>query len=193
MGAGLALRAAADPRIRDDVAFLHSFGGYFDAASVLSAVTTKQVVVRGKTETWVPDPLAASLFQHALLATIARTKRKRVRSYRLRLPVKARHLRISRGVESTLLALYENKDPRRTAEILAGDPDAGGLAAGHLSVSSLAGHRRRGSTSPTTTPTPFCPTASRCFWRQPRENIRPWCFAPLSSLRTSIRRMTPTN
>ena len=120
VGAGLALRAAADPRIRDGVAFVHSFGGYYDAASVLSAVTTQKVVVHGKAETWVPDPLAAHLFQHALLATIENETERVQLQAALAGEAKPPAMLSQRG--RTLLALYENEDPHRTREILAGDP-----------------------------------------------------------------------
>ena len=120
VGAGLALRAAADLRIRDDVAFVHSFGGYYDAASVLSAVTTQQVVVNGKVESWVPDPLAASLFQHALLATVENERERVQLQAALAGEAEPPATLSQRG--RTLLALYENKDPHRTEEILARDP-----------------------------------------------------------------------
>lgn len=120
VGSGLALRAAADPRVRDDVAFVHSFGGYFDAASVLSAVTTQQVVVNGKVESWVPDPLAASLFQHALLATVENETERVQLQAALAGEAEPPEELSQRG--RTLLALYENTDPRRTREILASDP-----------------------------------------------------------------------
>ena len=120
VGAGLALRAAADARVRDDVAFLHSFGGYFDAANVLSAVTTQQVVVNGKVESWVPDPLAASLFQHALLATVANESERAQLQAALAGEGEPPRQPSRRG--RTLLALYANDDPRRTQAILASDP-----------------------------------------------------------------------
>ena len=120
VGAGLALRAAADARVRDDVAFVHSFGGYFDAANVLSAVTTEQVLVGGKAEPWVPDPLAASLFQHALLATVENETERAQLQAALAGEGEPPGELSRRG--RTLLALYENKDPRRTQAILAGDP-----------------------------------------------------------------------
>ena len=121
VGAGLALRAAADPRVRDHVAFVHSFGGYYDAASVLSAVTTRQALVRGKVEPWAPDPLAASLFQHALLATVEdAAERAQLRAALAGEGEPPKSLS-QRG--RTLLALYDNQDPHRTKEILAGDPD----------------------------------------------------------------------
>lgn len=121
VGAGLALCAAADPRIRDDVAFFHSFGGYFDAASVLSAVTTQQVVVNGNAEPWVPDPLAAQLFQHALLATVENDAERVQLQSALAGEAGAPAELSQRG--RTLLALYANEYPRRTPQILAGDPD----------------------------------------------------------------------
>ena len=120
VGAGLALRAAADPRVRDDVTFVHSFGGYFDAATVLSAVTTQQVIVRGKTEPWLPDPLASSLFQNALLATVENETERAQLRVALAGEGEPPETLSQRG--RTLLALYENKDPHRTQQILATDP-----------------------------------------------------------------------
>ena len=119
VGAGLALRAAADLRIRDNIAFVHSFGGYFDAANVLGAVTTEHVLVRGEAESWVPDPLAASLFQHALLATVENETERAQLQAALAGDGEAPAKLSQRG--RTLLALYENKDPHRTREILEGD------------------------------------------------------------------------
>ena len=121
VGAGLALCATADPRIRDDVAFVHSFGGYFDAASVLSAITTEKVAVRGRTETWKPDPLAAQLFQHALLATVE-NETERVQLHAALAGEAKPPANLSRRGR-TLLALYENKDPSQTQRILGEDPD----------------------------------------------------------------------
>lgn len=121
VGAGLALRAAADPRVRSDVAFVHSFGGYYDAARVLSAVTTEQVVVNGKAEEWVPDPLAATLFQHALLATVEDETERAQLQAALAGEAEPPDTPSQRG--RTLLALYANGDPRETQRILASDPD----------------------------------------------------------------------
>ena len=120
VGAGLALRAAADPRIRDRVAFVHSFGGYYDAANVLSAVTTRQTLIGGEAVPWQPDPLAADLFQHALLETVeSDTERAGLRAALAGETAPPATLS-QRG--RTLLALYANEDPHSTREILAGDP-----------------------------------------------------------------------
>ena len=120
VGAGLALRAAADPRVQDYVAFVHSFGGYFDAANVLSAVTTQQVLAGDRAVSWQPDPLAADLFQHALLATVENDAERAQLQAALAGDAEPPDMLSQRG--RTLIALYANTDPRRTREILAGDP-----------------------------------------------------------------------
>jgi len=55
VGSPLALLAAADSRINDDVAYVVSFGGYYDATNVLDAVTTGRISYDGVDETWEPD------------------------------------------------------------------------------------------------------------------------------------------
>ncbi len=55
VGSPLALMAAADSRINIDVAYVVSFGGYYDANDVLSAVTTGVISYDGLQESWTPD------------------------------------------------------------------------------------------------------------------------------------------
>ena len=55
VGAPLALLAAANPSINEDVAYVVSFGGYYDATDVLDAVTTGVISYDGLRETWTPD------------------------------------------------------------------------------------------------------------------------------------------
>src|SRR5438132_4081964 len=52
----LASVAAADPRIRDRVAFLAIIGGYFDVTSLLRTVGRRAQVVDGHTQPWQPIP-----------------------------------------------------------------------------------------------------------------------------------------
>jgi hypothetical protein len=47
-------KAAADPRIRDKIAFLGILGGYANISSLLRDVATRSQTVNGKTERWVP-------------------------------------------------------------------------------------------------------------------------------------------
>src|SRR5437660_5857466 len=53
-GVPLACFGAADARIRDEVAFVAVFGGYFDTESVLRAFGRRAVTADGKTEPWQP-------------------------------------------------------------------------------------------------------------------------------------------
>ncbi len=52
VGASLATLAAAVPRIRDSVAFLNFFGGYFDLADYIGAITSETMLYKGKKEQW---------------------------------------------------------------------------------------------------------------------------------------------
>jgi dienelactone hydrolase len=55
-GASMALIAAADPRIADDLQFVSSFGGYGDADTLLVDVATNTTVMDGKVVPWEADP-----------------------------------------------------------------------------------------------------------------------------------------
>lgn len=54
VGGSIALVAAADPRIADDVDHVVSFGGYFDALSTFGAVATQHIQYKSVDEAWVP-------------------------------------------------------------------------------------------------------------------------------------------
>jgi acetyl esterase/lipase len=54
VGAMLAVAGAADPRIRDRVAFLATLGAYFDATTLLETVGRRSQVVDGQTQRWLP-------------------------------------------------------------------------------------------------------------------------------------------
>ena len=56
-GDALATIAAADPRIRDRVTSLTTFGGIFDATTVLQAIGRRALSVDGKLVPWNPDPI----------------------------------------------------------------------------------------------------------------------------------------
>jgi dienelactone hydrolase len=55
-GASMALIAAADPRIADQLSFLSSFGGYADANRLLVDVATSTTITDGVTTPWQADP-----------------------------------------------------------------------------------------------------------------------------------------
>lgn len=54
VGASLALLAAADPRIRDDVDFVVAFGGYYDALDTFVALASRRIGYDGLDEPWTP-------------------------------------------------------------------------------------------------------------------------------------------
>ncbi len=51
----LACFAAADPRIRDSVAFITLFGGYFNARTLLQAIGRRALDVDGHLQSWQPQ------------------------------------------------------------------------------------------------------------------------------------------
>lgn len=55
-GVPLVCFAAADPRIRDDVAYVTAFGGYFNTADALKVVGRRAMIVDGKLVPWQPVP-----------------------------------------------------------------------------------------------------------------------------------------
>ena len=59
--------AAADPRIRDRVAFLAIFGGYFDVTSLLRTFGRRAQEVDGQTQPWQPTPTPL----HVLASTVS--------------------------------------------------------------------------------------------------------------------------
>ena len=71
VGASFALVAAADPRIADDIAFVNSFGGYYDAADLLVQIAAGRTL-DGVSETpWEVDGLTEKVFTNTLSASAA--------------------------------------------------------------------------------------------------------------------------
>jgi acetyl esterase/lipase len=67
VGAGMALVAASDPRISNDVAFFGSFGGYYDLRDVIAAVTSETITYNGRREDWHPDDKTVHVLRHSLI------------------------------------------------------------------------------------------------------------------------------
>jgi dienelactone hydrolase len=55
-GGPLMCFAAADARIRDQVAFVTLFGGYFDATTLLQTIGRRELVANGQAQPWHPVP-----------------------------------------------------------------------------------------------------------------------------------------
>ncbi|GCE28621.1 hypothetical protein KDA_41050 [Dictyobacter alpinus] len=53
-GVPLTCFAAADPRIRDQVAYIAAFGGYFDTRTLIQTFGRRSITIDGKRESWQP-------------------------------------------------------------------------------------------------------------------------------------------
>ncbi|MEE8519542.1 MAG: hypothetical protein V3S98_10500, partial [Dehalococcoidia bacterium] len=67
VGSSMVAVAAADPRIRDNVAFVNFFSGFYDARDYLVQLSARQSFYRGASETWEPDSLALEVFAKLLI------------------------------------------------------------------------------------------------------------------------------
>ncbi len=69
-GSVMACRAAADPRIRDQVAFITLFGTLFNAANVLRDFGQRAVTVDGQTQPFHPYPTAIKVMATIVAGTL---------------------------------------------------------------------------------------------------------------------------
>lgn len=70
VGAGLVSVAAADARIRERVALVEAFGGYFRVEDLVADVTTGSVQDGDAVTAWEPDPLSRSVVTTNLVASV---------------------------------------------------------------------------------------------------------------------------
>ena len=74
VGAMLACAGAADPRIRDRVAFLAMLGPYFDATSLLRIVGRRVQDVDGQTQPWKPLPVTLYVLARSVSSLLSPTE-----------------------------------------------------------------------------------------------------------------------
>jgi len=67
IGQGIAFAAATDPRIRNQVHSLVSFGGYYEVRELIASVTTGTFWEEGKLEPWKVAPRAQQVLRRSLL------------------------------------------------------------------------------------------------------------------------------
>ena len=65
-GDALAAFAAADPRIRDQVAFILCFGGYFNTTTLLRAFGRRALEVNGQSQPWHPQYVPIEVLANAI-------------------------------------------------------------------------------------------------------------------------------
>jgi acetyl esterase/lipase len=74
-GASLACFAAVDPRIRDQVASVVLFGGYFDATTLLRAFGQRAIIVDGQKQPWQPQVVPIRTLSNIILRTLPPSER----------------------------------------------------------------------------------------------------------------------
>jgi acetyl esterase/lipase len=65
-GGALATFAAADPRIRDTIAFITLFGGYYDVRTMLGDVGRRAQTVDGKAQAWQPNAVTLQVLANTI-------------------------------------------------------------------------------------------------------------------------------
>ena len=66
----MAMVAAQDQRIRDEVRFVNFFGGYFDAFDLVKAISARSSFYQGLVEPWEPDKLTREVFSTQLIESL---------------------------------------------------------------------------------------------------------------------------
>ena len=79
-GVPLICFAAADPRIRDDVAYVTAFGGYFNTANALKIVGRRAMMVDGKLVPWQPVPYTLQVLSNVVTRTFSFDEQTRIRA-----------------------------------------------------------------------------------------------------------------
>ena len=70
VGGSFVMVAAADPRIRDDVAFVNSFGAYHDARDFFQQIASNSRFYNGQTEPWAVNDLTRRVFANEIIAAV---------------------------------------------------------------------------------------------------------------------------
>lgn len=78
VGASFAVLAAEDVRIRDAVAFVNFFGGYYDAEDLLVAIASRRRFYDSQVEPWEPDRLTSEVFTRHLIESVGREEERRL-------------------------------------------------------------------------------------------------------------------
>ena len=70
IGASIAAVAAQAPRLRESVAFVNFFGGYYNASDLLAAIASETRFYEGTDEPWTPNSLSREVFTNHVLSTV---------------------------------------------------------------------------------------------------------------------------
>ena len=70
VGGSFVMVAAADPRIRDDVAFVNSLGAYYDARDFFIQIASNSRISDGQAEPWAVDKLTRRVFANEIIGVV---------------------------------------------------------------------------------------------------------------------------
>ena len=124
VGGSLALVAAADPRIADEVDHIVSFGGYFDALQTFGAITTHRIRYDGVNESWVPHENAEHVTAEQIIDRISNANDQGLLSQEFvdGDPLTPEQVTGLSPVGRSAYDFLSNKDPARVEDLIAGLP-----------------------------------------------------------------------
>jgi len=134
-GGSFALLAAADPRIRSEVAVVATFGSYFDMLGVIQSASTGVSIVGGRRQPWKADPRAKDVLRDVALNFTEPRERPALRAA---LRGEAPPGRLPPGARAAY-DLFTNTDPDRTYPLAARLDSTGRTLLARFSPSAVAG------------------------------------------------------
>ena len=115
VGGGLALVAAADRRIREEVALVGSFGGYYDLRELVIAATSGTVRLDGKSQPWEPSRHTLKVLRRSVLHTVEDADERRALERALEGEV---HPSVLSPEARLMHDLVAGSDPQRARDLL---------------------------------------------------------------------------
>ena len=116
-GGSFAIIAAANPTVSEDVAFVATFGSYYDLGNVVQGITTGSTTLDGETVEFATVPEAREILVDTAIELLAGSRAKQLdAALRTRDPSS-----LPRGPRA-VYDLLANEDPEHTAGLLAGLP-----------------------------------------------------------------------
>jgi dienelactone hydrolase len=121
-GGALAVVAAASPPLAARVAFVATFGAFYDLADLAGAVVTGATVYQGRTVPWHTVPDAAALVRSSLLSLLPPAQASAVRAALADAKSSVSVAPELTPAERAVVSLLTNRDPARVARLAAGLP-----------------------------------------------------------------------
>lgn len=124
-GAGLALVAATDPTIRNEVALLVSFGGYYDLFDLIAAITTRTISDGRSTQVWQPAAKSVRVLRRSLISYAEDPAERELltATFAFQQPADPTAVEALSPLARTVYDLLDNTDPEKVEEILAAAPE----------------------------------------------------------------------